>query len=1334
MGQFTKLRSNIPLTLISFLIAIGLKAQNVQVSGAATGDGMYTTLADAFTAINGGAQTNKVIMVSISGDITETSTATLNANDWKSLSVSPSGGAYKITGSVATSLIHLNGTTGVTIDGLNAGGNALTIDNMATGTTSTILLNNDCKNIFIQNCTILGASADVNTGTVLFGTSNTGSGNDSIKISNCTIDASSAGNPANGICSIGTGTTAKENSTDSIINSSIANYFNTTLATRGILLGAGNTNWTISGCKFFQGSTRNYTAANTHTAITVSSGDMHTLSNNTIGYASDSGTGTYKMTSTAAVRFIGIDVSGTTLASSIQGNKIIAISLNTTDATTSDYGALCGIRAGSGNFNIGDISPNKIGSNTGTDTLLLNSTNSAALVGINSASTGTVTIKKNEMGGLSSVSSTITTGSYLYGIAVSGVSNALSISGNTIGNNSPNNMRAGTISTTSASSVAYGIIFSTTPITTDISSNTIQNFISYGISSSSVRGISTATATGNTSPISITGNTINNLTTNGTLPNLTSGQSAANGISVSIGTKDLIANNTISNIAIISTEPINSYAVGIAHANATNTIIRNNKIFNIRNASTSVNAASPGVAAGIAIRSATDTISVINNMISLGVNESNNTAIVGIHANNGFTPTPTVENIYHNTVNISGIVTTGALPSFGFYRGDFSATARVPKVNIKNNIFTNNRSGGTGAHFAIANNYGATVDPSGWLANASDYNVLNSNAATIGYWGANKTFDDWKVSSSSDANSYSGYAINYIDPASDLHLNSTIPTIVESRGQTGLGVTTDFDGDARPGPLGSTNGGGLVPDIGADEIDGFIKDIIPPAITYTPLSETCDTATRMLTATIIDSGKVYTTGNFQSKIYYRKNKNAWISSQGMLSSGTASNGAWNFPINSSALGGLAGGDTISYFVITQDLGGNITTNPAAGVIATDVNTVTAYPTSPNEYHIKVTPTLTTVTGGAVCDSGKITLNATASSGTLNWYNVASGGISLSTNNSYTTELLKTTTPFYVDATANGCTTLRKSVLAIVNHSSTSTLPPVSACESYTWKGKTYTISGMYTDSAKNNAGCDSITVLNLTINHATTFTETPVITCDMYTWKGKTYTTSGIYTDTTKNAAGCDSIISLTLTIKHSTIHTDTIHACGLYTWRGHTYTTSGIYKDTIPNNAGCDSLLSLNLSITHVNATVTVLNNVITADSIADTYQWIDCQTNLPIQGEIGKSFTATAPSGTYAVIETKNGCADTSVCKTIIITAIASIDKNKLHVFPNPGTGIYTLSLPDNATVILVNLTGEIIYNEQLPKGNHSLDLIKTANGVYMLHVITNQTNEVLKLIKQE
>ena len=1281
MGKLTKLRSTIPLIFSTFFLAFGLKAQNVSVNGSTSVDGSYATLGAAFTAINGEAQTSKTIAISITGNTTEHSTATLNNKGWKSLSIFPAGD-YTISGvGIAGALIHFSGDTAVTVDGLNSGGKSLRIENNMTVESSAIFFTGDCKNILIQNCTILGACTDADFAAVLFGSGFT-TGNDSIKINACTI----GGGSVSGIRSVGSLGANQENSNNSITNCLIGDYYSDLHSSNGIYLGAGNTAWNISGNRFYQSATRTYGFAKTHTAIGIASGNGHTVLNNIIGYANAAGTGTYTMTSTVGARFIAIDIAaGSTTPSSVQGNTISGISFTTASANIDDYGAFCGIRVASGDVNIGDITGNTIGGTTGVDLITLSSTNIAALVGINIASTGIVTIKNNILGGLSSTSPTITNGSYIYGTTISGIATALTISDNTIGNKTANNMRAGSTTTTNASSVASGIIFSITPMTTTISGNTIQNFTSYGISSSAVRGIITASASGNTSSINITGNTISQLSTNGTVAGLVSGQPAASGISLSIGTKDIIANNTISDINIFSTEAISSYAVGIAHANATGTIIRNNKIFNITNTSTSTNVNTPSVAAGIAVRSATDTLTILNNMISLGSGSSANTAIVGIHANNGSNPIPVVENIYHNTVNISGTVTTGAMPSFGFYRGDFTTTARTPVVNIKNNIFTNSRSGGTGSHYAIANNYGATVSAANWSANAADYNVLNANAATIGWWGANKTFADWKTSSAGDANSYSGYAITYMDPASDLHLNTgTTPTIAESRATVIAGVTTDIDGDKRPGPLVSTNGGGLIPDIGADEIDGVIVDLIPPVITYTALTAACDTASRTLTATIVDSGKVYTTGLLQSRIYYRKNKNAWVSTQGALTAGTASNGTWSFNLNSSALVNLAAGDTVSYFVITQDLGGNVTANPSAGLSATDVNTITTYPTTPNEYIIKLTPTIVSVTGGAVCDSGKVTFNATASAGSLNWYDVANGGSSLGTNNLYTTEVLKTTTPYYVEATDNGCVSVRKSALAVVNHSTDSTLPPVAACETYVWKGKTYI--------------------------------------------------TSGIYKDTTKNAAGCDSIITLNLTINHSTTHNDTIKACAPYLWYGNAYTTSGIYKDTIKNKAGCDSLLTLNLTITHVNATVTVLNNVITADSTVDSYQWIDCKTNLPISGETSKVFTATAPSGSYAVIETKNGCVDTSICTPIVITGIASIDKDQLHLYPNPGAGLYTLSLPEKATVTIISLTGEIVYNEQLSKGVNSIDLLKTANGIYIVHVTSAQTQQVLRLIKQE
>jgi PKD repeat protein len=82
--------------------------------------------------------------------------------------------------------------------------------------------------------------------------------------------------------------------------------------------------------------------------------------------------------------------------------------------------------------------------------------------------------------------------------------------------------------------------------------------------------------------------------------------------------------------------------------------------------------------------------------------------------------------------------------------------------------------------------------------------------------------------------------------------------------------------------------------------------------------------------------------------------------------------------------------------------------------------------------INVTPSITSTSPSQVCDSGTVTLGATANAGTLNWYNVATGGSVLGTGNSFTTPSITTTTTFYVEAVNGSCTSVRVPVLATVN--------------------------------------------------------------------------------------------------------------------------------------------------------------------------------------------------------------------------------------------------------------------------------------------------------------
>lgn len=99
------------------------------------------------------------------------------------------------------------------------------------------------------------------------------------------------------------------------------------------------------------------------------------------------------------------------------------------------------------------------------------------------------------------------------------------------------------------------------------------------------------------------------------------------------------------------------------------------------------------------------------------------------------------------------------------------------------------------------------------------------------------------------------------------------------------------------------------------------------------------------------------------------------------------------------------------------------------------------------------------TPAAVCDSGSFTLTATANTGTINWYDAATGGNLLGTGTTYTTPTINTTTTYYMDA---GCEINRKSITATVYATPTN---PVAEQNNYTNCGP-----GSVTIRATSNIG------------------------------------------------------------------------------------------------------------------------------------------------------------------------------------------------------------------------------------------------------------------------
>ena len=170
-----------------------------------------------------------------------------------------------------------------------------------------------------------------------------------------------------------------------------------------------------------------------------------------------------------------------------------------------------------------------------------------------------------------------------------------------------------------------------------------------------------------------------------------------------------------------------------------------------------------------------------NNIISLG-NDSQAT-LYGIwetgSANNN-------NNLYFNTVYISGSPTSGDLNSYALY-----SNVTTNLRNFRNNIFCNKRSKTsekTGKHYAAY--FYTSPSATGLTEDYNNYYAPGTNGGTFGYFnGADVTsLDAWKTATGKDANSLNvdpGFAAG--TSPSNFFPSATLPGI------TGTGITGDFN-------------------------------------------------------------------------------------------------------------------------------------------------------------------------------------------------------------------------------------------------------------------------------------------------------------------------------------------------------------------------------------------------------------------------------------------------------------------------------------------------------------------------------------------------------------
>ncbi|MEI8202225.1 MAG: hemoblobin-interacting domain-containing protein, partial [Bacteroidota bacterium] len=872
----------------------------------------FTKSDGLFSVINASGLSGN-LNVSVISDITIEDGATA-LNQWieyggsgYTLTIQPSGGVSRtVSGTVAAPLFNFNGADRVTINGLNTGGNALTISNLstaATAGTSTIQFIADATNNTITNCTILGSSTAplaTNGGNIFFSTGTT-TGNDSITVSNCKIGPAGTNLPSKGIFANGSTASAAIANSNILINNCELYDFFLTGGCAGIYALTGNTDWSIINNKVYQTATRTFTAAGTMNGIYFANstyGNNIQITGNTVGYNSNAGTGTFTLAGTVAGAFQGIYMQAMSTASAtcnLNANILTNISMTSSSGTFNGIYNASSASSNTINVNNNQIKNINLITTTGTATVMYAGSattlncNLNTLDGISRNGAGTfyairynqptsVTFNGDTIRNLSSTSTSST--SAIYGFYSSSSVSTENLIGNCVYNISSSSTGAQTI---------YGWYNNTGSGT-----KTVQNNKIYSISTAAGSGVIYGIRFANGSTSEISGNQIYSL----------SGGLTIYGLNIGGGTTNNVFKNKIYDLSTTNAAPT-VYGLYISAGTANN--IYNNLVGDLR--TTAANAANP---------------------------------LVGIYISGG-----TTDNIYYNTVNLNATSSGAAFGSSAIY------ASTTPTVNLRNNIFVNTSTPNGTTSYTCAYRRSA-----GAAGNLSTYaSTSNNNLYYAGTPGANKLIYYDGTSSAQtlaaykagvftagtiaprDANSISENPVwvsTLGSAATFLHINTTTPTQIEGGASTIATITDDYDGNLR-----DVN----TPDIGADEFAGTPLDLSAPVISYTPLGNQLVSASVVLTATITDASNVPKSGTGLPVLYYKINSGTYSPITGV------SIGSNQFAFSFSPTTVI--GDVVSYYVVAQDSSSakNTIANPAIGASGYTTNppACSTPPTTPYTY-------------------------------------------------------------------------------------------------------------------------------------------------------------------------------------------------------------------------------------------------------------------------------------------------------------------------------------------------------------------------------------------------
>mgnify|MGYP001810278639 CR=1 FL=1 len=774
--------------LVAFSLLLSLAAYGTTIR-VGNGVGEYTSLSDAFNAINTGSVTGSII-IEITKSTTEVGTLTLNKTslpaNYSSILIYPTVAGLSITGNVNGSFLVFDGVTNLTIDGRvnQTGAVSLTVTNenpANTATASTVEFKNTAHHNLIKYCNIKGSEAIETSGIIRFSASVSGIGNDYNGITNNNITNTINGRPCNAIYSMGA--TAYNNDYITIANNNIYDCINPLTNSSAIYVRGYSKFWEITGNSVYEQTSVVPTGDMAYHGILIGYSATATaqlygfnITGNYIGGTAPLCGGT-KLTKTNTKNndFVGIETFvGPNSATIIDDNVISNITWeNSSNAT------FTGISALRGKVYIGSTNGNVIGAVSGTNAISFKSggTTNSTLYGVYINQYDSVFCRKNIISALTSQSSNSLYANSIYGIFKQiNVTGYLEVSNNQIGGDDTNSIVATSLAS-SNKQIVSGIWISGT------GNNFIDNNVIRNLTNSTTS--TTVSVNGCVNGITVTAGTCNIANNSISILRISNKNTGINALSSVIGISaygttaaKTITANTILNLLNDNTTFAGS-VVGILFLGSTGTnTVEKNFISDLR-----VNAATTAANVfGLRIMSGNTTYS--NNIISLGGNTKTN--IYGLYIscavnNNSY--------VYNNSISIYGTVAASTNKSYAIY----SATNTNIR-NFRNNIFSNIRSttSGTNLHYAIYLNYATSTN---LTLDYNDYYVSGTGKILANYASTNKTV--LPVFAGSDTHSYN-VSPTFINPSGTAITDYKIGTSLQ--GVSIATVTTDINGAARTIP------------------------------------------------------------------------------------------------------------------------------------------------------------------------------------------------------------------------------------------------------------------------------------------------------------------------------------------------------------------------------------------------------------------------------------------------------------------------------------------------------------------------------------------------------